>query len=154
MQKKSQHPADSYSGTGKDKELFNPFRNDPMAYQLEESLDDFFSRLRPSTATTEDGGPWIWIANPHANHWPASADIASFKQEASSLLEADMTDVERILLEMKNINLPVRGSDGRGIYYKCDAYSYLDIFSGNEFGLRASLYCSRDFEGGVRRRGR
>jgi hypothetical protein len=30
------------------------------------------------------------------------------------------------------------------IYYKCDAYTYLDITSGNEFKLKASMYSSRD----------
>ncbi|RMZ89137.1 hypothetical protein DV736_g3631, partial [Chaetothyriales sp. CBS 134916] len=238
---------------GKDKALFNPYEDNPMAYQLHESFDDFFARLRPSTTTAESGGPWIWIANPHASRRLASEDIAGFKQAGSRLLEAymynkrsyeeanatnpaalarklrpgrdrleaeilavakakkvtsgkwmlfvspadvdsvwrvvakatlddalgcaakaatsdssanggkpnrerlicvytenysDKTDVERVLLKMKNLDLPVNDRDGRGIYYKCDAYSYLDIVSGNEYKLKASMYSSRDFESG------
>ncbi|RMD39281.1 hypothetical protein DV735_g5847, partial [Chaetothyriales sp. CBS 134920] len=224
-----------------DKVLFNPYEGNPMAYQLDESLDDFLARLKPSTATTEAGGAWIRIANPHCSYRPGSEDVAGFKRDASKLLEAyldeqrrhqggqhyprgtaaataahtpardrleaeilalarakkvttgkwmlfvppasadsvwqvvatatlngtlgrgakvavanysDMTDVERVWLEMKNLDLPVHGRDGRGIFYKCAAYSYLDIYSGNEFGLKPSLYCSRDFEGGGQGRGR
>lgn len=33
---------------------------------------------------------------------------------------------------------------GRPIYYKADAYTHLRIFSGNEYGLKASLYSSWD----------
>ncbi|RMZ85422.1 hypothetical protein DV737_g795, partial [Chaetothyriales sp. CBS 132003] len=232
---------------GREKVLFNPYEDNPMAYQLQESFDDFFARLRPSVTTIETGGPWIMIANPHASHRPASEDIAGFKQEGSRLLKiymdkkrryeeeasttnraalapkfkpgrdlleaeilavakaknvtsgkwmlfvspaavdsvwrvvtkatldgtlgcaakvatardsntnsgnrpnretlicihtensSDMTDVERVLLEMKNLGLPVNGRDGRGIYYKCDAYSHLDIVSGNEYGLKAII---------------
>ena len=31
------------------------------------------------------------------------------------------------------------------LWYKCDAFTYLDIMRGNDYGLRASLYGSEDF---------
>ena len=33
---------------------------------------------------------------------------------------------------------------GKGIYYKCDAFTHLGIAGGNQWGLRASLYGSLD----------
>ena len=38
---------------------------------------------------------------------------------------------------------------GRGIYYKCDGFTYLDIMGGNEWGLRASMFSSREILEGV-----
>lgn len=32
----------------------------------------------------------------------------------------------------------------RGIYYKADAFTYLDIFSGNQWGLKPSMYSSKE----------
>jgi hypothetical protein len=34
--------------------------------------------------------------------------------------------------------------EDRPIYYKCDAFTYLDITSKNEYGLKASMFSSRD----------
>ena len=33
---------------------------------------------------------------------------------------------------------------GRAIYYKADAWTYLEIGSGNEWGLKASMFSSRE----------
>ncbi|EXJ85164.1 hypothetical protein A1O3_05839 [Capronia epimyces CBS 606.96] len=82
----------------------------------------------------------------------------------------DKADVKRVLVGMKDLGLlntkgggygsgsayfRAGGGDGGGggagtgglmtIYYKCDAYTWLDITSGNEYKLKASLYCSKDF---------
>lgn len=35
----------------------------------------------------------------------------------------------------------------KGIYYKADVYTYLDLMGGNEFGLKTSLFSSRDVLG-------
>lgn len=50
-------------------------------------------------------------------------------------------DVFRVLTALEKLGL-VDGD--KPIYYKCDAYTYLDIMSGNEWKLRPSLYGSRD----------
>lgn len=55
----------------------------------------------------------------------------------------DRADVERVLRKMAELELV--DLDGRPIYYKCDAYTHLDIKGGNVWGLRASMYSSRDF---------
>lgn len=74
---------------------------------------------------------------------------------------SDKDDVKRVLLGLKQLGLldsdSFGGDDSRGgghggsstavgkvIYYKCDAYTYLDISSNNEYKLKASMYNSRD----------
>ena len=50
---------------------------------------------------------------------------------------------------MKSLGLVEGGGSGGGkaIYYKTDAYTHLDLLSGNEWKLKASLYSSTDFFG-------
>ncbi|GAT24572.1 hypothetical protein RIB2604_01804020 [Aspergillus luchuensis] len=55
----------------------------------------------------------------------------------------DRADVERVLRKMAELELV--DLEGRPVYYKCDAYTHLDIKGGNVWGLRASMYSSRDF---------
>ena len=56
----------------------------------------------------------------------------------------DKEDVARVLQEIAAMDLLPRDSK-RGIYYKADAYTHLGIEGNNEYGLRASLYGSKDF---------
>ncbi|CZS98421.1 uncharacterized protein RAG0_07182 [Rhynchosporium agropyri] len=53
----------------------------------------------------------------------------------------DMADVRRVLLKLKDLGLVQKG---KGIYYKCDAYTYLGLKSNNEYNIKASLYSSKD----------
>ena len=58
----------------------------------------------------------------------------------------DKAEVKRVLQRLDDIGL-VKGKgigEQRGIYYKADAYTHLEINGGNEWGLRASLYGSKD----------
>ncbi|KAJ9293102.1 hypothetical protein DTO271G3_8046 [Paecilomyces variotii] len=55
----------------------------------------------------------------------------------------DKKDVKRVLERLVELGLVDRGST-RPIYYKCDAYTYLDIKSTNQYGLKASLYSSKE----------
>lgn len=68
-----------------DPELHNPFEGNEMAKQLNEPLDDFLNRLRPSV-TPVSSGPWIWIANPRYGR-QSYGDVASLKQEGHRLLD-------------------------------------------------------------------
>ncbi|KAJ5820127.1 hypothetical protein N7474_005718 [Penicillium riverlandense] len=54
----------------------------------------------------------------------------------------DKEDVKRVLNGLVDVGLV--NADQRPIYYKCDAYTMLDIKSKNDFGLKASLFSSRD----------
>lgn len=56
---------------------------------------------------------------------------------------SDMDDVRRVLQGLVELDL-VGPDNPRGIYYKCDAYTYLDISFGNPYDLPASLYSSRE----------
>lgn len=58
----------------------------------------------------------------------------------------DMEDVKRVLKGMIAVDLV---DEKRPIYYKCDAYTHLDIMSKNKYGLKASLYSSRDVLDGL-----
>lgn len=56
-------------------------------------------------------------------------------------------DVKRVLERLCDMGLvDGRGAMGesRPIYYKADAYTYLDIMSGNEWGLKPTMYSSKD----------
>ena len=54
---------------------------------------------------------------------------------------SDREDVKRVLLALRRMGL-VTGD--RGIYYKTDAFTWLEINGGNQWGLKASLYASKD----------
>jgi hypothetical protein len=53
----------------------------------------------------------------------------------------DEEDVLRVLQELDTMDLLV---DGRSIYYKSDAFTYLDLYkqTASEYGLQASMYTS------------
>ncbi|KAG4436396.1 hypothetical protein IFR05_008119 [Cadophora sp. M221] len=53
----------------------------------------------------------------------------------------DMNDVRRVLLKLKDLGLVQKS---KGIYYKCDAYTYLGLKSTNEYNIKASMYSSKD----------
>ncbi|KAL8915430.1 MAG: hypothetical protein Q9172_006865 [Xanthocarpia lactea] len=59
---------------------------------------------------------------------------------------SDIEDVKRVLERLIELGLAKKKGVGeeRGIYYKADAFTELGINSGNEWGLKASLYASRD----------
>ena len=57
---------------------------------------------------------------------------------------SNQKDVRRVLEELVELGLVRRDSE-KGNWYKCDAYTHLGIESGNEYGLRASMYGSKDF---------
>lgn len=63
---------------------------------------------------------------------------------------SDMDDVKRVLERIVELGLvKKKGAVGeaRGIYYKADAFTELGITSGNEWGLKPSLYASKDLLG-------
>lgn len=77
---------------------------------------------------------------------------AAQKQQPSHLIcvytrdFSDLDDVRRVLEELIERGLAPRAADG-AIYYKTDAYTHLNIDSSNSYGLKASLYSSKDIIG-------
>lgn len=53
----------------------------------------------------------------------------------------DRDDVQRVLEVLVSLGLCPQG---KVLYYKCDAYTHLDIMSTNPYRLRASLYSSKE----------
>lgn len=53
---------------------------------------------------------------------------------------SDVEDVRRVLFELVDMGLVP--AEGYGIHYKCDAYTALGIESGNDYGIKASIYSS------------
>jgi hypothetical protein len=73
-----------------------------------------------------------------------ATDDGSGRPRLICVYTADFTDeedVRRVLNKMQELNLIKRE---QGIYYKCDAYTYLDIMSGNDYKLQASMYSSKE----------
>ncbi|KAJ5520193.1 hypothetical protein N7463_000646 [Penicillium fimorum] len=54
----------------------------------------------------------------------------------------DVGDVKRVVSRLADIGLVGKGP--RSIYYKADAFTHLEISSKNEYGLKASMYSSRE----------
>lgn len=54
----------------------------------------------------------------------------------------DTEDVKRVVKKLVDIGLVEKSN--RPIYYKCDAYTLLEISSKNDYGLKASMFSSRD----------
>lgn len=55
----------------------------------------------------------------------------------------DREDVRRVLEKLFEMGL-VDKKASRPIYYKCDAYTYLNLDSKNSYGLKTSRYSSKD----------
>ena len=61
---------------------------------------------------------------------------------------SDLDDVKRVLERLVELGLATKGRD---IYYKADALTELALNSGNEWGLKPSLYASKDLLGGPKK---
>ncbi|KAI9891640.1 MAG: hypothetical protein M1814_002574 [Vezdaea aestivalis] len=55
---------------------------------------------------------------------------------------SNVADVKRVLRKLSQLGLVAR--EKQAIYYKCDAYTYLDLSSGNEWSIKASMYASSE----------
>ncbi|KAI1945570.1 hypothetical protein LOZ12_002359 [Ophidiomyces ophidiicola] len=55
-------------------------------------------------------------------------------------------DIRRVLLKLVDLGLVStgRGPATKPIYYKCDAYTHLDIMGGNKWGIKPGMYSSTD----------
>ncbi|KAK0714303.1 hypothetical protein B0T21DRAFT_68241 [Apiosordaria backusii] len=56
----------------------------------------------------------------------------------------DKDDVARVLKRMRELELVKQGPGARLIYYKADAWTELGIYSENEWGIKASMYNSKE----------
>lgn len=57
----------------------------------------------------------------------------------------DKDDIKRVLLQLIDQGVVSKPKErGRAIYYKCDAYTYLDILNGNKWGIKPSMFSSTE----------
>ncbi|KAI9839745.1 MAG: hypothetical protein M1837_002033 [Sclerophora amabilis] len=98
----------------------------------------------------------VWSPIAHAtasNQLGVAAKVATATEEGSDRVGrliciytvdfADRDDVKRVLEKLVELGLVSKRE--KSIYYKCDAYTHLGISSGNEWGIQASMYASKDF---------
>jgi hypothetical protein len=99
------------------------------------------NRLGPTAKVAPDEGKpgerLICVYTKVSSHRPRTLLIAlTFSKDFR-----DEDDVLRVLQELETMGLV---SSGRSIYYKSDAFTYLDLYkqTASEYGLQASLYTS------------
>lgn len=80
-------PDKSHSKPVKPSKLFNLYEEYPSGRRLSETVDDFLSRLPPSSGKLEDCGPWIFVSNPTYDPHATREDIRGVKEEGNKLLE-------------------------------------------------------------------
>ncbi|OJD37173.1 uncharacterized protein BKCO1_8000188 [Diplodia corticola] len=84
-------------------------------------------------------GPCAKVATKSANKNDPCGVIVIYTRDCF-----DIHDVRRVLLALVDLGLVSDRDDARKIWYKMDAYTYLQLNSGNEYNLPASLYSSKD----------
>lgn len=135
----------------------NPYRD-----QLEESL------LQAAVKTHTTCGKWMLFPSSSdlPRYWRIVAEATSeaklgpcskvathdpFDTKDATLIcvytydFSDLDDVRRVLDELLELGLCTK--DSKSIFYKCDAYTYLNITSDNSYKLRASLFSSKEIFG-------
>lgn len=113
--------------------------------------------FRSSTSPPEYSIESTWAAVAHATAagqlGPAAkiaTDDGSRRPGGSRLIcvytadFADKGDVRRVLDKLVGLGLVEGGARAKGIFYKADVLTHLDIQSGNEWGIKASLYSSKE----------
>ena len=109
-------------------------------WMLFPSLIDLARTWRLVVEATAEGklGPTSKVATYDSNSSKDERVICVYTYDFT-----DSLDVRRVLDELVELGL-CSGKMERGIFYKCDAWTYLDLMSGNEYGIKVSLYSSKD----------
>jgi hypothetical protein len=107
-----------------------------MVFPTADRVDEFWAAVAGATVKGELG-----IEAKVATDEPTKKDSARLIAVYTRDYE-DKDDVRRVLRKLLDLGLVK--ADQRPIYYKCDALTYLEINSGNPYGLKASRYSSKD----------
>lgn len=109
-----------------------------MLFPTEDRVDEFWAVVAEATVKGELGvEAKVATKDEEAGGASAARLIAVYTQDFE-----DKDDIRRVLLKL--VDLGLVNEDQRPIYYKCDAYTYLEIKSRNPYGLSASMFSSRD----------
>ncbi|KAL4988286.1 hypothetical protein BDW68DRAFT_196798 [Aspergillus falconensis] len=135
----------------------------PLQRELEKHI---FELARETNCVT---GKWMMFITPDRvdSYWEAVADATmkghlgigakvatqsdSDEQGKARLMAVytrdyeDIADVKRVLRKLLELKLV---KEERPIYYKRDALTYLDIMSGNRYGMKVTAFSSADVLGG------
>lgn len=100
--------------------------------------DDLPRVWRQVAEATAEGklGPTSKVATWEPDHQTKGTLICVYTRDFS-----DVSDVKRVLSTLNDLNIVNKAT---AIYYKCDAYTHLGLFSDNQYKLRASLYSSEE----------
>lgn len=112
-----------------------------MLFPIAEDVNRIWSLVAAATADGELGHA-AKVATDDGSGNQGSRLICIYTEDFS-----DKEDVKRVLKRLVGMGL-VNGKgpmgEERGIYYKADAFTHLGIDSKNEWGLKASLFSSKD----------
>lgn len=113
-----------------------------MLFPTEEEVNEIWRTVCDSLVAAELGSTAkVAVADLTRN---SSRNLAGPKRRLICIYTddfSDLSDVRRVLDRLVELGLVSR--DGSGIWYKCDAYTYLGIESDNPYKLKASLYGSK-----------
>lgn len=113
-----------------------------LLFPTADQVGRYWSLVATATAAGELGHA-AKVATDDGSGNAASRLICVYTEDFS-----DKGDVRRVLERLAGMGLAGRAAgpmgEERGIYYKADAFTYLGIESRNEWGLKASLFFSKD----------
>lgn len=112
-----------------------------MLFPSADNLDDTWAAVAGATAKGTLGI--------EAKVATASDDGASSRGRLICVYTKDFRDKEdlrRVLVRLIEIGVVSKGGGptARPIYYKCDAYTHLDVSTGNQWGMKPSMYSSTE----------
>ncbi|KAL5365732.1 hypothetical protein BJX96DRAFT_18907 [Aspergillus floccosus] len=107
-----------------------------MLFLTPDRIDEFWAAIVEATARGELGIA-AKVATDEGKGQDSARLLAVYTRDY-----ADRDDVKRVIEKL--VDLDLVKEDERPVYYKCDAYTYLQIMGNNPYGLRASLFSSRD----------
>jgi hypothetical protein len=126
-----------------EKDIFAAARNDGvivgkwMLFPTVDRVDEFWASVAEATAKGELGIETKVATDAKEGGSGGTRLICIYTHDYE-----DKEDVRRVLLKL--IDLGLLDEKGRPIYYKCDAFTYLEINSKNPYGLKASMLSSKD----------
>ncbi|KAH8693967.1 hypothetical protein BGW36DRAFT_213481 [Talaromyces proteolyticus] len=110
-----------------------------MFFEPPDRVDDYWATIAAATARGDLCIEAKVATDSNKRPSPAKRDrlICVYTRDCE-----DKDDVRHVMERLVELGLVRKGE--RPIYYKCDAWTYLDIKANNPWGLKASMYSSKD----------
>lgn len=107
-----------------------------MFFKSPNQIDDYWTTIAAATSRGELGIQ-AKVATSSSSASSSDRVICVYTHDCE-----DKDDVRRVLERLVGLGLVREGQ--QPIYYKCDAWTYLEIKANNPWGLKASMYSSKD----------